>query len=454
MRSWRLATFALLFTVSAQATPVECRRALAPPLTLLVEGAGDVVQRFYSPALRAAKERLEQRGQDVRVIFADESAYWRGNPALAAKMEQTIQSVRAWGGEYLDKSDPVQNLAYLQDVRPNFVFVATPDFTHLAVASHWTAVSPSPVVFIEKPLDSSLDRARQFIGDVGRGRTDVYAFDHYRAKLYLTPKQLREVKSFLGGKVEQIEFFFLEDRSGADPAMASASRDGAIENEQRTRALNEGVVMDGLSHMPPLLEYFGLVPTLQVSTIRAGQYLGVDGDPSAKTEIAGETFAQVGFQFQDPQGRPIQGSAYVGKGIRGVERLGAQYDRNTKVMIVHGARGNHVLFDLRSSGEGSSMAYFRDASGRVRGKLPLSSTPYVDFIRRVTTGHWQSGTPIAFSVETAKQTLQFLHDIRASIRAQATLPVYPGGMRGLRESPTVESLVRSLPLIYGKESGQ
>jgi hypothetical protein len=50
------------------------------PLRFVVEGIGDVVQKYYEPAFRALISKLQGR-REIRVTFVDKSEYWRNNPS-------------------------------------------------------------------------------------------------------------------------------------------------------------------------------------------------------------------------------------------------------------------------------------------------------------------------------------------------------------------------------------
>jgi GFO/IDH/MocA oxidoreductase family protein len=340
-----------MVTDTANDLPLFTRRR--DPLVFVVEGIGDVVEKYYAPAFRTLRDALRST-RDIQVTFTDKSEFWRRDANLADKMQKIIESVRNWGAAYVDKSDPA-GLAHYEQLRADVVIIATPDFTHVEVAERWLRYHPRPEqIFIEKPLAASLDDARRLLGGL--------AFDHYRGRLLPSPDQKAALLHFLNRGLQRLTFYFLEDHSGADPTYPAAAvrRDGPIENEQRVQTLMQGMILDGMPHMIALLAHFCRVETLRVTQVQAGQYVGVDGDPSTRTDIAKETFAAVEFVCADHDGNLVQGLAYVGKGVRGVRALGPDYDRNVKLLEVEGLNGNRGRFDLRSSGPGAGKAYLID----------------------------------------------------------------------------------------------
>ena len=290
------------------------------------------------------------------MTFTDKSEFWRPDANLAEKMQKIIESVRNWGADYVDNSDPA-GLARYDQLRADVVIIATPDFTHVEVAEHGLRHHLLPEqIFIEKPLAASLDDARRLLGYLAPYDEGTLAFDHSRGRLLPSPDQNAALLHFLNRGLRRFTFYFLEDHSGADPTYPAAAvvrRDGPIENTQRVQTPMQGMILDGLPHMIVLLADFGHVETLRVTQVQAGQYVGVDGDPSTRTEIAKETFVAVKFVCADYDGNPVEGNAYVGKGVHGVRVLGPEYDRNVKCLEIEELNGHRGRFDVRSTGVGA-----------------------------------------------------------------------------------------------------
>jgi predicted dehydrogenase len=423
------------------------------PLRIVVEGVGDVIRNYYDPAFRAVTEKLRGR-RELDVTFADESGFWRRDPQLSVKMNGIIDSVRSWGGKYVDKSEPGGATLY-QSLEPDVVIVATPDFTHAKLAGAWLSRARRPEqIFVEKPLTDSLNSARDLLSAAGARNDGILAFDHYRARFLPSDEQMRTLLGHLGGRgFRRLVFYFLEDHSGADEAYVEAHpeavRNGAIENEQRAKTLSKGLILDAMPHVIALLAHFCRVESLVVTRVRAGQYVGVDDDPEARAGIDKETFAEVGFICPDHANRPVEGTVYLGKGVRGVKALGPDYDGNAKLFDIEGLNGNVARFDLRSSGRGSSTGYLNDSDGEKIDELPLNSRPYETFLEHVASGDYLRRR-LALNVEVGKRILEIMEDMRYPIPSKVGIPTYPSGMRGKRPSPYLEEVVASLPLLYGR----
>jgi hypothetical protein len=258
---------------------------------------------------------------------------------------------------------------------------------------------------------------------------------------------------FLGKGARRCAFYCLEDHSGSDPTYQPAvQRDGPLENEQRGKTLMQGVIIEDMPHLIAILIHFGRLETFRVTRVRAGQYTGVDGDPNKRTEIAKETFAAVGFVFTDYAGNPVEGEAYVGKGVWGVKSLGSAYDYNVKLLEVEGVNGQKVRFDFRSAGQGASEAYLVDQTGRTELKFDLNRQPYETFLEKVIDGTYLTDR-FALDVEIGKRMLEVLEDMRYPIGEKESIPTYPSGMQEGRASLYLEDLVENgphqLPLLYG-----
>ena len=252
--------------------------------SVLIEGAGDVVANYYFPALR----KIREKGlREFKVTFSDNSAFWKDDPQLREKMLGIKLALESWGANYLDKNCS-DDLKRWEDLDPDLVVVATPDFTHSEVASKWVARRSGPQrIFIEKPLDSSVGGARRLLGRSLPYDQRIWAFDHYRARFLPARAKFDMLGGFLREGLRSFSFYFLEDHSGGDPAFAGAkgARQGPIENDLRVKALRNGVVLDLMPHVIAIMAHFGRVETLRVTQVRPGKYEGVDGVPGKLSEI-------------------------------------------------------------------------------------------------------------------------------------------------------------------------
>src|SRR5205823_6599864 len=146
-------------------------------------------------------------------------------------------------------------------LQPDVVIIATPDFTHVDVCKEWLNRYPAPnQIFIEKPLTDSLNEARSLLGVTGVGNNGVLAFDHYRARLLPSDDQIKVILGFLENGLRSFTFYFLEDHSGADEDYLKdhpkAVKNGPIENEQRVKALSQGVILDVMPHVIAIMAHF------------------------------------------------------------------------------------------------------------------------------------------------------------------------------------------------------
>lgn len=429
-------------------------------LHIVIFGVGDVVKKYYSPALKSLKEQYS-KDVDLSVTFIDAKSYWKDDPKLAEKMTGIISEVEGWGAKVIDISDEAVGKPAYDALIYDVAVIATPDFLHVDKARECLKrACPPRVIFVEKPLDRDLVKAQEFLFELGNRDNRVFTLDHYRARLLPKKAQLEAINHYLGGGIKNFSYYFLEDHSAADPKhTALVQRDGAIEREQRVKALDSGVIMDGLPHMFPLLEYFGFINSVRITKIKAAQYKGVDGDPEKRTEIKNETYAEVHFVFSRKHsiyGDPVltdgfvEGVAHVGKGIRGVKALGPEYDHNAKMLEVVGVNGRKIRFDLRSESTNGthSNAYLLEDDGSIALQFPLYAKPYRKFFETIVKNSFEQER-VALHAEDGERILEVMNRIVQPLRKLAEktpLPTYQGGMAN-RPAPYVEEL--DLPVLKG-----
>jgi predicted dehydrogenase len=338
------------------------------------------------------------------------------------------------------------------------VFIATPDFTHVELAMHW--LQPTDrcgQIFIEKPLDSDLDSAKDLLLVIKQNDPKVRTLDHYRARVLpvTTPLQRKHMLKDLGGRIVGFTFYFLEDGSGPP-------RIGPIENEGRARSLANGLILDMMPHVPAILSYFGLVETIRVTGLKAGRYTYTPKAGAKKVAaIKNETFAHVRFTFFDHRlsAPPMQCDAYVGKGIRGVRGLNMK--GNVKLLEIHGQNSNRYRLDLRTSGRHhASSAMLIRKNGQVEELTDLIHSPYEALIRRVVRHELddpEASLRFDLPVETAISILLSIEQMRHPLKERKKplpkyykrkpLPTYHIG-RGGEEAPYLEDVLELLePII-------
>jgi hypothetical protein len=189
-----------------------------------------------------------------------------------------------------------------------------------------------------------------------------------------------------------------------------------------------------MPHAIAILAHFCRVETLLVTRVRAGQYVGVDDDPDKRPSIERETFAETGFVCSDHAGNPVEGAAYLGKGVRGVKAFGSEFDYNTKMLEIEGLNGNIVRFDLRSSGEGSSKGYLIDRQGSIQLDFALHRWPYQVLLEKMFNGDYLEEPRLALNIEVGKRILELMEDMKYPIPQKVDIATYPSGMRGVRQS--------------------
>lgn len=287
-------------------------KRLKRPLTILVEGAGEWVQKEYRPVFKALAQRSYGSFYNLSVIYADDTRWTDGNPPGFAQNPKPSWEL------YLDKSrerdlDIYQNLAHV-----DVVFIVTPDFTHSEIARSW--LDRAPLILVEKPFDSNLDNVDSLLRAWGlsRGGTRILGLDHYR--FYAMPLRdlLPSVVDHLGGALETAIFYITE---------------GSAIKKEHIRTLQHGLTLDLLPHFFALLLFFGDLETVDaVSAIKAGQY--DPPPPDFKKETASFTISV----FEDYSGNeyPVTCKVVAGKG----------FSKGAKYLEITGINGNAIRIDF------------------------------------------------------------------------------------------------------------
>ncbi|MGB8509802.1 MAG: Gfo/Idh/MocA family oxidoreductase, partial [Pyrinomonadaceae bacterium] len=305
------------------------RRALNRPLAVVVEGGGDWVEKTYR---RLFKKKVDA-GKELAVFYADDTRWKDERPQWADPQRWTPPD--AWGDPattglqpwevYLDKKNP-EDFARYMNLRPDVVFVVTPDFTHSAVARHW--LGKTPLVFVEKPFDSQVKNVDDLkLRYAFEETTKILGLDHYQ--FYALPIFAHKAKimKHLGGIITKVEFYLTE----SEPI-----------EQKRLRSLQYGLTLDMLPHLVALLTYFGDIRTIdQIEVLEAGQYDAIRRGPfggGVAGLFQGETYSRVRFTFEDHSGSSyhIPCLAVVGKG----------FAREVKYLQVTGRHDNAIRVDL------------------------------------------------------------------------------------------------------------
>jgi predicted dehydrogenase len=423
---------------------------------IVVEGMGDVVDRFYGPALHRLKEKLP----DLEAICIDDTGYW--TPDNERIRRGTLAKLSSWGIEFIDKSgrgslEQRERYFTLRDAQVDAVIVATKDDSHISVAEHWLEGNCLQIC-IEKPLTDKASKADNL---VSRRDDRVWAFDHYRARVHeqLGDKSFRRNMYVRLAGLKKMRFYYLEDRSGTDLEFLDREREqgrsnlnpnknGPIEILGRQDSLQEGLILDMMSHMPALLKYFGKMESIEVDLIRAGKYRGVDFDDAKETEIRNETFAAVELRFHDHDDSLVAGEAYVGKGIRG----STEHDTlkgNIKLLELEGHNKKKYQFDFQNN-----QVLFVDSTATTI-ESNLQDHPH-DYLLEDLLSEEDDREPLNMLLIEARDILNRMEDMRDKIKGK-DLPTYLLGQKDMndnitRHPPFLEDLLErgqaELPVIF------
>ncbi len=260
-------------------------------ITILVEGAGHVVQHNYGPALFNEKKLY---GDNLQIVFTDYHEKVKKEHA-ATNLEIFLAELDGWAA-YINKGTPEGQKAY-ESLDPDVVFVATPDVTHVQTAFNWLTECDKPRhIFIEKPIDSSLSRSRvlQYYFEnqkAGEKGLEVFAIDHYLARFlpFHFKSVQNDLQNKLGGSIESLKFYLLEDRSG--PYI------GPIEKDNRSSSLQKGLILDLFPHVLAILTYFGSIQSVKIRGLKVARYQYQTKDEVVPASIPKETFAHICFSF-------------------------------------------------------------------------------------------------------------------------------------------------------------
>lgn len=461
-RLWACALWALwLAAASPAAAKVgECVSAVAGTAavagapakelpTIVVEGFGDVVNRFYVPELNFLQEELGA-SHPFRIVFADYS-----NPA-ENDLERTmrlrrVEEVRARGYEYVDKRTP-EGLAAYETIRKANVLLACPGKFFIPLTKQWLARSKDSVVYGEKPLANSVEAAYDLMETLDYRDPRFRAIDSYAYKMRRTHQEALDDIAWLGG-IDSLRFIATENRSGSDPTSATPRefkhRDGAIERENRVSILGNGVASDFLPHFFAVLRYYVRVPSVRPIDVWAFRYRGVDGDPKKETELQRETLYEATFGAVDLTGAPLKGRVTVGKGVRSRE-AGPEAENNAKLLKLAGKNGRSIVFDLRGSGEDSGTARYYEKDGTVAKKLVNEAHPYRALFRDMILGRSLESEQSVHIEEGVSYRTQERFFTRA-IGRDRPIPLHDGGMGGAhaRPAPYSEDVVAKAEPVGG-----
>jgi predicted dehydrogenase len=334
------------FVPPSETKPAKLNR----PLILVVEGAGKWVDQAYRDIFRKKKKK-----RDLRVFYADDTQ-WKGRPDWS--YYGVDNGLEDWE-VYLDKNDDKDALRYSM-LRPDAVFVVTPDSKHAETARFW--LDRSPLVFVEKPFDSDVANVEELqFRFAQRPRTQVIGLDHYQ--FYALPlKELwNEIRTIVGDRIQCVDFILAEGHP--------------IEID-RVRSLQHGLMLDMLPHLLALLTFFGDILTIDDIVVhRVWRYdrleaRSIDQPPKVENienEFRNETSARIEFTFED----------YTGNGFRVPCRalVGKGFSKDVKYLEVRGVTGNALRIDLNKTRPENADKSYPAASAFFIADQPVGNWP-------------------------------------------------------------------------------
>ncbi len=442
-----LLSFVLVFGTfqAATATPL-CRSLFARPgvavrenVLIVVEGAGDVVDRFYFGALDTIAKKTQGQS-NIQVIFTTISNP-NESPELSGKRRQIARKIVDASFVLLDKSVPA-DLARYHKLNPDFVITATPPNAASRIVRYWLQKpNPPKRVFVDKPLGGSLEDATRLVEEFGPQNQSIFAYSHYRAKPDLSMSGARKELQEIGG-LRNVEFILTQDRSGSDATVKLENendRDGAIEREVRSLdVMDEGIGADLLSHVFSILDYFAPLSSVTSRREKVAKYKGVDGDPEKPAQIRGETFLSTDLNFQDRLGNSVQGHVVVGKGVR-TRRFGEDYEHRASIMTLTGRNGRKIIYDFTYS-----IAKYFDEAGVLLRTRPLIKSPYEVLFFNGAMNEEANPRDTFLNLEDGRQIRSLINSIVRQAQGDKPIPLIPGGMGGqhYRRAPYIEDIER------------
>lgn len=337
---------------------------------IVLEGCGDWARRRYLPLLtqKAEKGELELLAIDV----VPEPGDFVGELWHVAKDQNRAR--------YLNKYHHREEYHTLADV--DYVLIVAPDQFHCQIAEFWLPrLTPTGKIFIEKPLDASIQSALSLKEKIGKGKI-IYAFDHYLAR---AEPFLRNKAGYLEriGSIERVEFHILEP--------FGIPRD-------RVKALDKGMILDLFSHTLALV-----VRATDSSTTTFFQRVKLEEVKTARyvnCPISSESFAWIKFSIDD-----IPITAAVGKCVSSSE---------DKVMALYGTTGKIELDFVKDR------FLITDSLGTEQGELEQNHVEsFLEFVLRDDIPLLSA--PGVLSVDTAFEILRILEESKKLI---CEMPLY------------------------------
>lgn len=335
---------------------------------VVLEGCnGDWSQKRYLPFLaeKAKKGEIELWALDIepqiRLSTSKVANLWR--------IDQNQNKAY-----YLDKIQNKQSYERLSDA--SYVFVVTPDRSHCEIAEFWLErLSRHGKIFIEKPLDASIRRARELKRKIGE-RHIVYGFNHYLGRAYPF-LQHKDVYLEKIGQIKKIEFHILE--SSGIPL-------------NRAKSLDKGVIFDLFSLALPLINAVLSLKcspaAVKLEEVKAARYVNAP--------ISGETFTWIKSHVGDVEVESVVGTC-----------VGISDD---KCMKIHGSKGQ-IKLDLLVD-----EFFIFDSQDSRKEQGNLNPKHVESFLEDILQGREPLSAPGVLSFDAAFEILFILDQVKKRIR--------------------------------------
>lgn len=306
-----------------------------PVKEMVIEGClGDAAVNRYWPAVREHVEHKRAKlwwtdlhDPEKLKEFDTTNVTDKNERKKFERMQQGLKQMLGLGAVYLNKLN-MGDVRIYENLVVDAVFIATPDETHCEIARKW--LGRARWIFIEKPLDSSIENIETLEEDLNRygGKVSPLGFDHYRARALPLRQMMRTLLGWLGGSPVQVIFYLLESET--------------VEEEGRVETLKRGLILDLFPHCLALLMFFGDPASFHLDDMKTGRYKGA--------RIDKETFAAIKFTLKGHDNKPLRGTAYIGKGVKGarsLRRAGQISDSGPlKLLEVYGSNGRILRLDF------------------------------------------------------------------------------------------------------------
>lgn len=276
---------------------------------------------------------------------------------------------------YLNADKDMESLGIPRDI--DYVFIVTPDQFHCKGAEFWLSqLSTTGKIFIEKPLDASIEVAEQLEAKI-LNKNVVYGFDHYLASLEPFLRCGPQYLARIGG-IESLEINILENE---------------VIPPHRIQTLKEGMIFDSFPHVLAVSAAVvekKLTPTedvLQKVEFVEGTRAKYNGWP-----FSSETYARIKFLLGNKR---VTVTGVVGKGIG---------ETPDKQMIIYGTHGRNIEIDFQND----SFSVNDKPEGNLESKHVES------FLETVLEGSSIDSAPGVLSFSAAFEILKWLLYMRGN----------------------------------------